>query len=92
MENSNTFTFLPTEDVNELKQLAIDVREVLAKLNNGTNPSALGEWIPEAEAQKILGRKTTWFYNKRNSGELAGRKRGNKWWYAKSEILKFIET
>ncbi len=91
MENANTFVFLPSEDINDLKQLAKDVREVLAKLNNGTNTSALGDWIPESEAQKILGRKTTWFYNKRISGELTGKKRGGKWWYAKSEILKFIE-
>lgn len=92
MEDQNYFMMMPKDFVEEIRQLAKDVNVLINHMPNSGNSSALGEWVPESEAQKTLGRKTTWFYYKRKSGELKGRKRGNKWWYAKSEILKFIET
>ncbi|MBT3301983.1 MAG: helix-turn-helix domain-containing protein [Bacteroidetes bacterium] len=90
--SNQTFTFLPQDVVDELLELAQNLRIVLPKLQEGSTSSKLGDWIPEEEAKKLLGRKTTWFYNKRKSGELDGRKRGNKWWYRLSDIQAFIES
>jgi hypothetical protein len=91
MENQS-FAFLPQEVVDELRGLARDLKTVLPKLQESTSANILGEWLPEEEAQKLLGRKTTWFYNKRKSGELEGKKRGNKWWYRLGDIQDFINN
>lgn len=50
----------------------------------------IDDYINEEEAKKVLGRKTTWFYNARKSGELKAMKRANKWWYKKSDINDYI--
>ena len=83
---------VPKEIFEEIRQLVKDVKIMIELLHNSQNSSPLGGWIPESEAQKLLGRKTTWFYYKRKSGELTGKKRGGKWWYQKSDIQKFIES
>ncbi|MBT3300884.1 MAG: helix-turn-helix domain-containing protein [Bacteroidetes bacterium] len=90
--NNQSFTFLPQDVVDELRDLARDIKAVLPRIQNETISQKLGEWIPESEAQKLLGRKTTWFYKMRKSGELDGKKRGNKWWYRLSDIQNFIEN
>jgi hypothetical protein len=92
MEDTKTFILLPESDYNELRQLLKEISSALSNFNAGNTLPSIGEWFPESVAQKMLGRKTTWFYNKRNSGELVGKKRGGKWWYSKSEILKFIDS
>ncbi len=54
--------------------------------------STVGEYISQQEAMKLLGRKATWFYNKRQSNELPAIKSGNSWWYLMSDIEKFIKN
>jgi hypothetical protein len=90
MSEEMTFRMIPDKILNDLAEMAKNFNKLAGKVKLDNN-SQLGDWITESEAQKMLGRKTTWFYNMRKSGELTGRKRGNKWWYAISEILKFIE-
>lgn len=51
---------------------------------------AVGNYISQKEAMNLLNRKTTWFHNKRKSGELPGIKSGNSWWYQMSDIENFI--
>lgn len=58
------------------------------KLKN--NP--ISDYITEKEAKEILGKGTTWFWNKRKSQELNGKKSGNVWYYKVREIQKFIEN
>lgn len=58
---------------------------------NSDSTEVIDEYITEDEARKVLGRKTTWFYNARRSGELTAIKRANKWWYKKSDINAFIK-
>ena len=64
--------------------------ELLNKINSGE--SSVGDYIPETEAKKLLGRKTTWFWNMRISGQLAFTKVGNKIYYAKSDIVKLFDN
>ncbi len=52
---------------------------------------SIGDYISETEAKKILGRKSTWFWNLRKKGKLAFTKVGNKIFYSRADILSFIE-
>jgi hypothetical protein len=63
--------------------------DLLSKLNY--KDDIIGDYISEKEAKKILGRKTTWFWNLRKNGKLPYSKVGNKVFYSKATILKFIE-
>lgn len=89
---NQTLTLLPLDVVEELRDLAKDIKVLLPKLQNSPSTNLLGEWIAEEDAKKLLGRKTTWFFNKRKSRELQGKKKGNKWWYRVSDIKNFIEN
>jgi len=87
----------------EAKAFVLVPQEVLANLIDGqerilkalTNQSketeTIGDYIPESQAKRLLGRKTTWFWNLRKSGKLTFSKVGNKIFYSKANILKFME-
>lgn len=62
----------------------------LLKERNGETASGIGDYISESEAKKLLGRKTTWFWQMRSSGRLAFSKVGNKVFYLKDDILGLI--
>lgn len=89
-ENITKFVIVPYERMDELLQKVDKLSEAL--MNAKQDKGALGEFITEKEAKELLSKGTTWFWNKRQSGELVGRKAGNQWYYKKSEILKFIEN
>ena len=91
MGNNEKFIKVTVELADEFVELLQKIKQILPNLNDNPNRT-LGDWIPESEAQQILGRKTTWFYNKRMSGELEGKKRGGKWWYQIKNIQAFIEN
>ena len=59
---------------------------------SGKTPKAIGEFIPEDDAMELFGRKRTWFWNKRNSGELKFTKVGGRVYYAKSDIINLLES
>jgi hypothetical protein len=52
--------------------------------------SPLNGYISELEAKKLLGRKTTWFWQMRTSGRLAFAKVGSKIFYNKTDIAKLM--
>jgi hypothetical protein len=66
-----------------------EIIELLGKMNSGEN--SLGDYISETEAKKLLGRKTTWFWNMRNSGQIPFTKVGNKIYYSKQDIVKLLD-
>jgi hypothetical protein len=39
----------------------------------------------------VLKRGKTWFWNKRKTGELQGKKAGGRWYFKISNIYKFID-
>ena len=89
--NQNQFAFVPYDKMEELLQKVNILTE--AVLNNTNQDRAgLGDLMPEEEAKALLSRGTTWFWEKRKSGELKAKKAGNKWYYKRSDILKFIEN
>lgn len=78
-----------------LKAIEETQRKILLILENGGNSSAassIGDYITEGEAKKLLGRKTTWFWQMRTSGRLPFAKVGNKVFYQKSDIIKLLEN
>jgi hypothetical protein len=65
--------------------------KILTLLQNTPDKNHVGDYITEAEAQKILGRKATWFWSMRTKGALAFSKVGNKIYYSKKDIEKLLE-
>jgi len=66
--------------------------KILNLLENAPASNHVGDYINEAEAQKILGRKATWFWSMRTKGLLAFAKVGNKVFYTKKDIEKLLEN
>lgn len=67
--------------------------KILSILQNTTalDKNQVGDYLTEAEAQKVLGRKATWFWSMRTKGLLPYSKVGNKVFYSKRDIEKFLE-
>ncbi len=79
--------------IDKMEELIGKVDLIISTMNaNNTETKLLGDYVTEAEAKKQLNRKTTWFYNKRNTGELKGRKSGGRWYYRRSDIIKMIDN
>ena len=78
-----------------LKSISDNQQKILSLLESGANPAGptgIGDYIPETEAKKLLGRKTTWFWNMRTSGQLPFAKVGNKIFYLKEDIKKMLDN
>jgi hypothetical protein len=74
----------------EMLEQIIQKLDELSAVVKGGHPEKLGDWISEKEAQKLLGRKATWFWNRRKNGELVFTKVGNKIMYSRESILAFL--
>lgn len=88
----NTFYLIPKEALDELIQAIQDIRQVQVMLEGSNRKEAMGDWIPEEDAMELLGRGKTWFWDKRKTGELPGKKAAGRWYYKLSEINKYIEN
>lgn len=58
---------------------------------SATAANCIGDYISEEEAKRQVGRKTTWFWNLRTSGQLPFSKIGKKIFYLKGDIKKLLE-
>jgi hypothetical protein len=90
-EDKHTFYLIPKETLDELIQAIRDIKGIQEEIGKGVNSSALGDYIPEDRAMELLGRGKTWFFNKRKSGELPGKKAAGRWYYRNQDIIKYIE-
>jgi hypothetical protein len=90
MKKQQVFLLVPQEDVEEIRNTLRDIKGQLS--GNKNKVKVLGDYISEKEAQELLNRKTTWFWQKRKSGELSGKKAGNQWFYRKEDIISFIDN
>lgn len=83
----------PMEVLEKVLQTQEQILEAVSNLPEA-KPQLKGlvgnKYIPESEAQKMLGRKTTWFFNMRKAGKLKFRKMGNKTYYEIEDIEKLI--
>jgi hypothetical protein len=64
--------------------------KILSLLENTPDKNQVGDYLTEVEAQKLLGRKATWFWSMRTKGLLPYSKVGNKVFYSKKDIEKLL--
>jgi hypothetical protein len=90
IQEQTNLVLVPVQLVDEIKQL---LNEIRGKQTTDTKTdSILGEFISEKEARKLLGRKTTWFYEQRRSGRLPYSKVGSKVFYKTKDIHALISV
>ena len=70
-------------------------RRIIKKLNDIDDklekPKSFDDYVSELEAKKLLGRGTTWFWERRKAGELHYTKLGGQVYYLKSDLVKYLE-
>lgn len=87
-EETGSFILVPKDFLNLLME---GQRKILALLENVPEKNQLGDYVSENEAQKMLGRKSTWFWSMRSKGKLPFAKVGNKVFYSRKDIVKLLE-
>lgn len=87
-QEQQSLVLVPVQLVDEIKQL---LNEIKVKQTADSKPDlVLGGFISEKEARKLLGRKTTWFYEQRRSGRLPYSKVGSKVFYNTEDLLGLL--
>jgi hypothetical protein len=93
LNNHSVFYLVPEKVLDELIEAIKSIRKLQETLERGEeNTKAIGDYIEESQAMKILRRRKTWFWNKRKKGELSGKKAAGRWYYKEADILKYIEN
>ena len=90
IQEHQNLVLVPIEMLDEIKQLISDLKS--NKNESTEKPQVLGEFIAEKDARKLLGRKTTWFYEMRRSGKLRFSKIGSKVYYNVNDIHQLINN
>ncbi len=80
--------FLISEEV--LDKLVSQQEEILNILKGGFQNQPDDDYITEDDAKKMYPRGTTWFWNKRKSGELQFYKLGQTVYYKRADLLNLI--
>lgn len=74
------------EEINRKLDIILESLPVAKKVN------AITEYIPEAQAKKVLNKSSTWFWNQRQSGRLKSHKVGGTRYYHINDLKDFIEA
>ena len=78
-----------------MKEYNSQFRRIIKKLNDIDDklekPKSFDDYVSELEAKKLLGRGTTWFWERRKAGELHYTKLGGQVYYLKSDLVKYLE-
>jgi hypothetical protein len=74
-----------------LESLAENQNKILEFLQMKKSPTLTGDYVPEEEAKKEFGKGTTWFWERRKTGELPSVKVGSKVYYKRADLLKLFE-
>ena len=78
-----------------MKDYNSQFRRIIKKLNDIDDklekPKSFDDYVSELEAKKLLGRGTTWFWERRKAGELHYTKLGGQVYYLKSDLVKYLE-
>jgi hypothetical protein len=92
LDKQSTFYLVPEKALEELIIAVKNIKKFQENLERGEeNVKPLGDYIDEDQAMKVLKRGKTWFWNKRKTGELQGKKAGGRWYFKISNIYKFID-
>ena len=78
-----------------MKEYNSQFRRIIKKLNDIDDklekPKSFDDYVSELEAKKLLGRGTTWFWERRTSGELPYTKLGGQVFYLMKDLVKYLE-
>lgn len=72
----------------QLHRILKKLKEIEDKLNR---PKSIDDYVSELEAKKLLGRGTTWFWERRRFGELPYTKLGGQVFYLMKDLVKYLE-
>ena len=72
----------------QLLRILKKLKEIEDKLNR---PKSIDDYVSELEAKKLLGRGTTWFWERRRAGELPYTKLGGQVFYLMKDLVKYLE-
>lgn len=85
----------------KLNELVIVPKDFLERMNENLlkllklsdkEKDQLTDILSEKEAQKLIGRKTTWFFEMRKSGRLPYTKLGSKVFYKKVDLINLMQN
>jgi hypothetical protein len=85
------FIIIPKEWLQVISEKQDKIICLLEKGSYANPEDCIGDYVSEEEAKRQLGRKTTWFWNLRTSGQLPFAKVGKKIFYLKSDIKLLID-
>lgn len=75
-----------------LDRLELKLEEILDAVQNRDRQSpAIGKYISEQEAKKLLNKSTTWLWEQRTKGKLPSSKVGSTNYYRTEDIEALIE-
>lgn len=87
-QEQTNLVLVPVQMLDEIKQLINELKSLHTR--EADKSEVLGDFISEREARKLLGRRTTWFYEQRRSGKLPFSKVGSKVFYQIKDIHSLI--
>ena len=73
---------------NDSIQIFKKLEDIDTKLNKSKSVS---DYVSELEAKQLLGRGTTWFWERRRSGELPYTRLGKQVYYLRKDLVKYLE-
>ncbi len=91
MEKDDVYLLVPKSFLQKIAEDQATILSMLGKTNSNLN-AGLGDYISEADAKKLLGRKTTWFWKLRTTGYLPAAKVGGKNYYRMQDIQKLLDS
>lgn len=78
-----------------MKDYSKQFRRILKQLKDIDDkleqPKSVNDYVSELEAKKLLLRGTTWFWERRRSGELPYTKLGGQVFYLMKDLVKYLE-
>lgn len=90
-EKEEGYFLVPKAWLHAIAEKQDRILSFMEKSGNASAADCIGEYISEEEAKRQVGRKTTWFWNLRTTGQLPFSKVGKKIFYLKSDIKKLLE-
>jgi len=73
----------------QLSRILKKLKDIEDKLNK---PKSIDDYVSELEAKQLLGRGTTWFWERRRLGELPYTTLGKQVYYLRKDLVKYLEN
>lgn len=87
-KNEQGFVIVPYEKLEAIEKMQSEILALL-QTKKGKGSESLNH-VTEKEAMKMVGKKGTWFWQMRRSGQLKFTKVGSKVFYSVDELQKLV--